>query len=724
MTVSTSAPAGQRRRWLGFLLAGLTLLALWGVPKLLLPSYTMPSGLIPAEGTYDVRILRDTWGVPHIFGKRDADVAYGLAWAHAEDDFATIQDVLLASRGQLGLVYGPDLAPNDYMVQLLRIEQIVEEGYPTLRPSTRAILEAYADGINHYAATHPDEAHAMLYPARGHDLVAGFVHKVPLFFGLDTALKDIFADQRQHEVGGGQQASVGPGPRDAFPDMHGSNVMAVAPGRTEDGSTYLAINSHQPWTGPVAWYEVHLKSEEGWDMVGGVFPGAPVVLHGHNRHLGWAHTVNRPDLLDVYVLETDESGENYLLDGVWMPFERGTASFDVKLLKFFRWNVKRPLLHSVHGPVVERPHGTYALRFSGYGNVGHIEQWFRMNKATTWDAWQDAMAELSIPMFNTGYADQDGNIHYLYNARLPERQAGWDYSGYLPGGEARTLWQDEPWPLHALPQVKNPPCGYIVNANNAPSVATCPESNPQSESYPFAGSMERHMTNRGLRLSRLLQADPRISWDDFMAIKFDTAYAQDSDMAKLVRRVLELPTDEDLAEARDVLAAWNLDTDADNPHAALAILAFGTYMLPDAEMPDDEALMKDVRRAVEILETYHGGLEVPWKDVNRLSRGDVDLGVAGGPDIAHAVYGELDESTGRLVGTAGDSYVLMVRWDEDGNVHSESLHQFGSATLDETSPHYADQATLFAEKRLKPVWMDEVEIRQNLAREYRPGDVD
>ena len=231
------------------------------------------------------------------------------------------------------------------------------------------------------------------------------------------------------------------------------------------------------------------------------------------------------------------------------------------------------------------------------------------------------------------------------------------------------------------------------------------------------------MTNRGLRLSRLLQADPRISWDDFLAIKFDTVYAEDSAMAEIVQRVLDLSLGDDLAEAREVLTAWNLETGAENPHAALAILAFGAYMLPDAEIPADDALLvEDLRLAAELLKTHHGRLDVPWGDVNRLRRGEVDLGVAGGPDLAHAVYGDLDTSTGTLEGSAGDSYVLMVRWDEDGNVRSESLHQFGSATLDETSPHFADQAALFAEKRLKPVWMDETEIRQNLAREYRPGE--
>ncbi|MFQ5627277.1 MAG: penicillin acylase family protein, partial [bacterium] len=157
--------------------------------------------LLDANQKYDVRILRDTWGVPHIFGKTDADVAHGLAYAHAEDDFATIQGALLAARGQLAAEFGKDAAPNDYMVHLMRIWDVIEAKYQTdLSPETRAICEAYADGLNYYAALHPDEAKVALYPVHGEDLVAGFLHKVPLFFGLDQVLRELFASERQRDV--------------------------------------------------------------------------------------------------------------------------------------------------------------------------------------------------------------------------------------------------------------------------------------------------------------------------------------------------------------------------------------------------------------------------------------------------------------------------------------------------------------------------------------------
>ena len=680
-------------------------------------------GLVPAPGTFDVRILRDSRGVPHIFGRRDVDVAYGLAWAHAEDDFATIQGALLAARGQLASVYGADAAPNDYMVHLLRVDDVVRRGYRDLPKDVRAILEAYADGLGHYAALHHDQAHAELYPLTGADVVRGFVHKIPLFFGIDGVLESLFAE-------GGKATGA-----EAEGTTRGSNVIAVAPSRTTDGSTYLVVNSHQPWEGPVAWYEVHLHSDEGWDMVGGTFPGAPLVLHGHNRQLGWAHTVNRPDLLDLYRLDTDpDDPTRYRFDGVWKQLEQRVAPLAVKLWGPLRWTFRRPVYWAEQGPAVVREQGsdagTYALRFAGFGQVRHIEQWYRMNKARNFDAWRDAMAIGALPMFNTGYADRDGRIFYVYNGQLPERTPGYDYAvpglaGALPGDTSETLWS-ETLPFDRLPQVLDPPAGLIQNANSSPFTTTVGEGNPAPDAYPATLGIETTETNRSLRLRQLLDAAPALDWEGLETIKFDTRYHPESTMARwrrevLDRRAIHEADDPALVEIFDALAAWDLDTDVENLHAALPVMAWGDLLLPSNPDPGETARLDRLRHAAETLRRHHGGLEVPWGEVNRLRRGMVDLPLAGGPDIVHAVYGQPTDD-GRLKGWAGDSYILMVRWDAEGQVYSESLHQYGSATLDKTSPHYADRAQPFADRQLQPVWLDEAEIRAHLEREYRPGD--
>lgn len=670
---------------------------------------SLPAGLDRAAAGYDVRILRDTWGVPHVCGRTDADVAFGLAYAHAEDDFVTLQGALLAARGRLASVQGKDGAPNDYMVQLLRVWDFVDAGYERdLSPRTRALCEAYAAGINLYAARHPREAEAGLYPARGKDVVAGFVHKVPLFFGLDKVLKELTAPVRV-------VSPPAPTP--------GSNTFAVAPSRSADGYTRLAVNSHQPWTGPVAWYEAHLKSGEGWDMVGGVFPGAPVILHGHNRDLGWAHTVNHPDLIDVFVLETDPAHpRRYRVDGVWKDLEVRTARIPVKLLGPFSWTFEREVLWSDFGPVLQQPHGTYALRFAGMGRVGEVEAWYRMNRARTLEEWTDALRLQMLPMFNCGYADRRGNIAYVYNATIPRRATGYDWTRDVPGTTAATLWRDY-LPFDSLPMVVNPASGFVLNSNGNPFEVTDGPDNPRPDALPAWAGIERHQTNRGLRAFELFGGDPSITREEFDAYKFDVTYSERSAVVGRLRQVLAAPRPDDplLREALDVLSRWDRRADAANPSAALALLALRPDDSNSAKPVATEALLSRLKTAAERLRKHFGRLDVPWGEVNRLRRADVDLGLAGGPDTLRAVYG-FDADDGRLKGVAGDSYILLVEWDREGRVSSRSVNPFGSAVQDRRSRHYADQAPLFARQELRPVWLDEADIRAHLEREYRPGE--
>ena len=706
------------------------------------PAPSLPDGLVPEPGTYDVRILRDDYGVPHIFGRTDADAAYGLAFAHAEDDFPTMQGALLAARGKLASVYGKDAAPNDYMVALLQIDAVVDAGYPRLPADTRALCEAYADGLNHYAALHPDDALAALYPVEGRDVVAGFVHKLPLFFGIDKVLKGVL------------DGSL-PG-LEGYDEIRGSNAFALGPRKTDDGSTVLVVNSHQPWEGPVAWYEAHVRSEEGWDAVGGLFPGAPVILVGHNRRLGWAHTVNKPDLIDVYRLRLDEGDpDQYILDGEAKRLEKSRAAIDVKLWGPFHWTFTRDVWASVHGPVLRTEEGAFALRYAGFGGVAQVDQWYRMNRADDLESFQAAMDGLAFPMFNTVYADADGHIGYLYNARLPRRPAdpSVDYAGVLPGDRSELIWShDEPFARRELPQVWDPDAAYVQSCNNSPFRATDPSEDVQPSDLPAdmvaTAGFEARMTNRSLRALELLGADPQITDAELKTYKFDTTYHPDSAFSRLLDRAIALRPTEDLSpealssedlstedlssedlsaedldlltRAQEVLQAFDRETDLADPHAALAVRAVGPFIEPPRTV-DDATLAASVQDAARDLEARFGRLQVPWGEVNRLRRGSVDLPLAGAPDVLHAVYSKVDDD-GRLRGTAGDCYVLFARWAPDGTVRSESLHQYGAATLDDTSPHYADQAPLFAERRLKKVYYEEAEIRSHLEAEYRPGE--
>jgi len=684
---------------------------------------TTAASPIPPPGKYNVKILRDTWGVPHIYGKTDADVAYGLAWAHCEDDFETIQEGFFMVRGQLASTKGAQAVPLDLLVKLFRFQEIVAAKYATdLSPEVRAICEAYADGCNHYAACHPKKVPAGTPPVTGQDIVVGFAAKSPFFFGLPGVLQSLMGKERPGDVTQKMAAIDGRGPFGDSPI--GSNTFAVAPSRTPDGKTHLAVNSHQPWTGPVAWYEVRLKSEQGLDIVGSLFPGSPVVLHGHNRDLGWAHTVNHPDLVDVYLLEINPANPmQYKFDGQWRDLEVREVQIKVKLFGDQSMTLNQKMYYAVHGPVIRQTHGTYAIRYAGYGNIRQVEQWYRMGKARTIEEFERAMRIQGISSFNVGYADKKGNIWYIYNALFPKRAEGYDWKGFLPGHTSETLWT-EYLPFDRVPQVRNPKSGFIQNCNATPFRTTVGGDNPKPEDFSKTLGIEppSQMTNRSLRLLELLGADESITEEEFYAYKYDMTYSRESDAAKLAKELLDAPTPDDplVRRALDILRTWDYSTDPENTGAAVAVLSMEPVVRARMSGKPAPDLVKTFQEKVHLLHDTFGRIDVPWKQVNRLVRGKVDVGMGGGPDVLHAVYGKWEK--GRLVGQAGDCYILMVTWDRDGKVHSRSIHQFGSATLDESSPHYADQVPLFVARQTKPVWFDESELRQHLEAEYRPGE--
>jgi acyl-homoserine-lactone acylase len=690
-----------------FVPAALAALLAAGLAFVLFPERLAdPASLVPPVGRYDVRILRDTWGVPHVFGRRDADVAYGLAWAHAEDDFATIQGALLAARGRLATLLGPEGAPNDYLVALLGIRETVEAGWPGLPPAARALCEGYADGLNHYAALHPTEAVPGLYPVRGQDVVGGFVHKVPLFFDLHLVV----------------QRLLDPSATPARPTSSGSNAIAVAPRRAADGFTRLAVNSHQPWEGPVAWYEAHLRSDEGWDMAGGTFPGAPLILHGHNRHVGWAHTVNKPDLVDVFALELDPADpDRYRFDGGWRLLERSSARLPVKVFGRLRWTFEREVLRSVHGPVVRTPSGTFALRYAAARDVGQVEQWRQMNRARSLDEWLEAMRPQSVPVFNSVVADRTGRIAYVYNARFPARRPGLDWKLPVPGDRADLVWDDAP-DFSRMPRVVDPPSGFVQSCNGSPFLTTVGEGNPDASSFGPELGIEGHLTNRGLRARELYGSDPSITREEFARYKFDTVYSADSAMVRAWRALVEGPEPDDrlLRKAFGILRGWDRSTGRENRAAALAVL---TLQPPDDNRmpaPDRAALLARLRETALLLARTQGRLDPRWGDVSRLRHGRHDLPLDGAPDVLRAIYGPMSPDS-RAVAAVGDSYVMLVEWDREGRVWSTSIHPHG-ASSNPRSPHYADQSPLFARQVLKPVWLDEKDIRAHLEREYRPGD--
>jgi acyl-homoserine-lactone acylase len=667
---------------------------------------------------YEARIIRDAYGVPHIYGKRDIDVAFGLAYAHAEDDFETIQDVLLATRGKLATLRGPAAAKTDYLIAFMNVWDVVNEGYDSkLSQQARDHAEAYADGLNYYVSQNSGEVSPALLPVTGKDVVAGFTFKLPLFYGFDKAVAKVAAGTYGTGLDKTARFEVTDQPQ---PDI-GSQGIAIAPHRSGDGSTRLLVNSHQPLIGAVAWYEARVKSEEGWDMAGGTFPGAPVILHGHGPTLGWANTVNKPDLVDVYELTINPENENqYLLDGMWRDFDVEDTAIDVTFLGPFRWTFNEPVYRSEHGPVFKTDKGAFAMRWAGMNEMRALDVNIAMNKARTQSDFEAALAVGAVPSLNYVYADKDGHIAHYYNAMMPLRLEGADWSGLLPGDRSDLIWRAY-HPFERTPMTVNPPSGAVYNANNTPFVATDGEGAPKASGFTAAMGIQSNITNRALRISELIATDAEISADDLKKHKYDNLYAAGSVTAKAVQEMLSVDVGREYQAAQLHLSYWDLSTNADSKYAALGVLSSYPFVMADMRGEPTPDAKESLLAAAAFLMKHYDRLDPDWGEVNRLVRGDKDWALAGGPDILRAVYGELDEERGIMKMTAGDSYIMFVNWAADGGLTSRTIHSFGSATLDRRSQHYSDQAPLFAgeEERILPLTLDAVLAEKT--RDYTVG---
>ncbi len=675
----------------------------------------------PPPHTYDVTIARDDFGVPHIFGKTDPDVAYGIAWAHAEDDFATLQEVLAMTRGRLGAMTGADGAKTDYVVHWLAARDTVARDYMKQPADVRALLDGYASGLNRYAEKHPEEVRlAKLFPVNGEDIATGFVVRSPFFFGLDAVLGALSANKPLPVESAGSAPDapditpLGPNPEEA-----GSNAFVVAPRRSADGFTRLVSNSHQPWRGGAAWYELVVHSKTGWNFAGATFPGAPYPLLGHNDRLGWTNTVNRPDLIDVYKLDLNPQQSAYRYDGQWRKLEAHAVWLPVKLWGPFVLPVRRTIYRAVQGPALITPKGAFAVRYGGADQLRMVEEYYRLNRARNFDEWQRALAIQGVPGTNFLYGDAAGNIAYFYNAAFPNRKPGFDYMHVLPGNTSADYAPGTvPWNM--VPRNINPGSGFLINANNSPYQAA--GQGYEIPLQPPLLGVETDTTNRGTRALELMGADPSISEADLKRIKFDSGVSPGSYLAGWFKSLMAVDPKGDalLDRARKLLGQWDWNWDGKGPADSLAFSILRTPNRWHYERKPRLEPRAVLAEAAGYLQKHFGRLDVPLGEFIRLQQGKIDLPLDGGPDALRAATNYDERPDGRLAIKHGDSFILFVTWDKAGHVRSESVQPFGAATTRPHSPHYADQAKLFVEHRFKPVWFDPAALKGHIERVYRP----
>ena len=294
----------------------------------------------------NIDIVRDDYGVPHIFAKTDAELAFGLAWANAEDDFTTIQEAYLAGNGMLSKYIGLEGAPADFITQFIGSKEIIDEKIGEISKEYFDVISGYAQGLNSYAKNHPDKVlYKKLFPI------------TPKMMMMYSQLQLFISNQGADWAG----RILNNDTQDEFLDQNltGSNVIAMNSNKTDNGETFLAINTHQPLEGPTSWYEVHLNSEEGTNIIGTLYPGTPHVLIGVNENLGWSHTVNYPDKTDVFKLRM-KNNRKYIVDGEEYKLEKLKAKISIKVLGI-PITINRKYFKSIYGPTLKNKSGYLSL---------------------------------------------------------------------------------------------------------------------------------------------------------------------------------------------------------------------------------------------------------------------------------------------------------------------------------------------------------------------------
>ncbi|WP_128891985.1 penicillin acylase family protein [Erythrobacter sp. HKB08] len=695
---------------------------------------------------YEAEIVRSEFGVPHIYGETDADVAYGVAIAHAEDDFFTLQDVMAMARGRYGAIAGEEGAQVDYVYHLLDARGTAQRHYAKLPADTRELFEAYATGLNQYAEEHPGELKlANLFPVNGEDIAAGFALRQPFFFGLNNVIEplvsgaplrpefgpaipeeDLTRQPDAEPIMDGEEPAT-TASRRALPiymgedgALAGSNAWAISPEKSGDGVTRLVSNAHQPWRGGVAWYELVVQSNEGWHYAGANFPGSPFPFLGHNETIGWTNTVNRPDLVDIYQLEMDESGTRYRLDGEWRELESRDIVLPVKLGPV-TLPVPQTVYRSVHGPVIANDNGYFAIRYGGIDNLGQLDAYYRLNKAKDLTEFREILGRMDIPSTNFVYADKQGNIGYFYNAAIPDRPKGYNWRSVLPGDDSAAIWQGTV-DFERIPQIVNPASGWLYNANNTPFSAAGKGSDLDPAAFAPELGVELKTTNRSRRATKLMEATPVIDRANLERIKYDVAYERAGYLAQMLDEVaaLDLSGDAKLAEAQALLAQWDFTADSVGRSDAIALLMIKPFMSAEYQNKEWPDAREELERSVDHLMEHFGRLDPPMSELLRLRQplgpNAVDLPLDGGSDTLRASTTWSVDEDGRLSVRHGDSFVMFVEWEPGKRVRSESIQPFGAATTRPRSRHYADQAPLFVRHELKPVHFWRVDALQNATR--------
>lgn len=669
----------------------------------------------------NIKIIRDAYGVPHIYANTDEEVAYGLAWATCEDDFISVQENILTAKGRLAEVKGKDGAIMDFLCSFVGARNSVDKLYDSsFSPKFKNILSAYVKACNKFAEENPDKVWIKdVFPVTEKDMLVGYTLGMALMTNVPAAIMKI-ADGNMHKF-------------EIFHQQKGSNAFALNSKKTSDGNVYLGINSHQPLEGPYSWYEAHLHSNEGWNILGGTFPGGLTIFHGTTPNLGWAHTVSMADLDDVYKLKMHPTEKNkYYFDGKWLTLEEKYCKMKVKIFWFIKIPVKKKYYQSVYGPTLEKDGNYYALRFPSAFDIRSAEQWYNMNKAQNFDEFKKAIQTHSFAGLNIIYADKDDNIYYVDNGQFPRRNKNYDWWHVLPGDTSATLWNaNDYYSFDSLFQIHNPTCGWLHNNNNTPFLCTGKSEGIDRNKHPLKDYYFAFKNNRGIRTNYLFSNSGKLSYEEFKKIKYDKSFMNPAYNYAMSNIEFIMHVDENkypnIKESIAVLKKWNREADKNNKQATIAVLAVhyvveklienGMFPAVNAKVKE-ETIVACIEKAQKHLLKHFGKIEIPLGELQKLVRGEKELPLSGMPDV-NAAMDIAPHKKGLFKGISGESYIMLIQYTKEGT-WIETVQPYGQSNV-KGNKHYDDQMELFVNHQTKKMSMDFDAIMKQAEKVYSPN---